>query len=76
MSVNWKSFGDARQANGLNVPGALLTLTILRLKSVPAPESGTKVSVAIRGVVARPDLPAWGATKAPVVPVSNPKEGR
>ena len=32
----------AFQSNGLVAPGVPLTLSILRLKSVPAPESGTK----------------------------------
>ena len=33
-------------------------------------ESGTKVSVDWQGVLSRPNLPAWGEVKSPVVPVS------
>jgi hypothetical protein len=37
------------------------------------PDSGTKVTVEWRGVPARPDLPPWNGSKAPVLPVSLPK---
>ena len=37
-----KLFGSGSQANGLVLPGVLLTRSILRLKSVPDPLSGVK----------------------------------
>ena len=39
-----KLFGGGRQTNGLIAPGVLLTLSILRLKSVPDPFSGVSSS--------------------------------
>jgi hypothetical protein len=41
-SMKIKLSGLGFQTNGLVAPGVLLTLTILRLKSVPDPFSGTK----------------------------------
>lgn len=37
-----KLSGGAAQTNGLIAPGVLLTLSILRLSSVPDPASGVK----------------------------------
>ena len=39
-----KLSGAGRQTNGLVAPGVLLTLSILRLNSVPDPFSGVKSS--------------------------------
>ena len=41
-SMKIKSFGGDFQAKGLISPGVLLTLSILRLNSVPDPFSGVK----------------------------------
>ncbi|HJZ91339.1 MAG TPA: hypothetical protein VKE40_10740 [Gemmataceae bacterium] len=46
------------------------------LTAADEPESGTKVAVEWRGLVARPSLPAWKAEPSPVVPVSLPKVGQ
>src|SRR5262249_17936619 len=45
------------------------------LSAADEPESGTKVAVDWRGIVARRTLPAWKADPSPVDPVSLPKVG-
>jgi hypothetical protein len=46
------------------------------LTAADEPESGTKVAVEWRGLVARPAVPAWKSDPSPVVPVSLPKVGQ
>ena len=43
-SMKKKLFGSAAQTNGLVSPGVLLTLSILRLNSIPIPFKGVKSS--------------------------------